>query len=298
MGNRVRIGMEILRYEEWPLLVERVERYEALGLDAFWVPDHFVVPWNPKQPWFDGWSLLAALAARTSRIRLGTLVTHAIYRNPAVLARAAITIDEVSGGRFEIGMGTGASDHDWRMTMASEPWPFQERVARFAEAVEVVDGLLRGTMQSYSGQFYQVADVELVPRPVQRPRPRLLVAASGPRMIKLAARFGDAWVTEGNYRDLWGVNATAGDVLRLTQERWDLLREEAQTQGRDPDEIDQVFLAGFAAGAREPWASVGAAEEIIGRYRELGFREFVFPEPEGAQWGVFERLVTERVPAL
>jgi alkanesulfonate monooxygenase SsuD/methylene tetrahydromethanopterin reductase-like flavin-dependent oxidoreductase (luciferase family) len=286
------------QYDAWPKVVERVERYEALGFDAVYVPDHFVFPWDPAQPWLDGWSLLAGLAARTGWIRLGTLVTHVVYRNPAVLARAAMTVDQISGGRLELGIGTGASDHDWWMTSGAEPWPFAERVDRFAEAVEIVDGLLRGSPHTYAGRYYRITDAVLAPGPIQRPRPRLIVGAVGPRMVKLAARYADAWVTEGMSCELWGTKATLRDVLRIARERAALLSEEARVLGRDPDSIGRIFLAGFSPGTEAPWASPAAFEDIVSRYRELGFNEFVFPEPEADEWTRFERISGEARPRL
>src|SRR5438045_4191852 len=145
MSGELRFGMTFRRESDWPSIVERVERYEALGLDTMWIPDHFVFPWQPSSPWLECFSVLAALAARTSRIRLGSLVTHTVYRNPAILARTAMTVDQISGGRLELGFGTGASDYDWTMTSGAAPAPPAARVDRLVEAVEIVDGLLRGT---------------------------------------------------------------------------------------------------------------------------------------------------------
>lgn len=272
----LRIGMAFLDLGDWDRVVERVEQFEALGIEAVWVADHFVFPWDPTRPWLDAWSLLAGLAARTHRIRLGSMVTHCIFRNPAVLARTAMTVDQMSGGRLELGMGTGASDYDWTMTGAGKPWPFGERVDRFKEVVDIVDGLLRGTLNTYTGHYYRVSDACLMPGPVQLPRPRLIIGAGGPRMIKLAARYADAWVTEGAYRDLWGTDATISDVLRITRERSDLLNEEATALGRDPATIARIFATGFCPGAERPWQSVTAFDDLVGQFQELGFNEFVF----------------------
>jgi alkanesulfonate monooxygenase SsuD/methylene tetrahydromethanopterin reductase-like flavin-dependent oxidoreductase (luciferase family) len=290
--------MTFLRQDAWPRVAERVERYEALGIDAVWIADHFVFPWDPAQPWLEGWSLLAGLAARTRRIRLGSMATHVVYRNPAVLARTAMTVDRISGGRLCVGIGAGASAHDWAMTRGREPWPAGERVARFAEAVEIVDGLLRGALDSYEGRYYRVAGAVMAPGPIQQPRPRLVIAANGPRMVKLAARYGDAWVTEGAFHELRGGGETIRDVVRIARERAELLNEEAAALGRDAGTIGRIFLAGFAPGATAPWASPAAWQEIVGRFLDLGFDEFVFPEPQAHEWTVFERVVAEAIPAL
>jgi alkanesulfonate monooxygenase SsuD/methylene tetrahydromethanopterin reductase-like flavin-dependent oxidoreductase (luciferase family) len=296
MPGELRFGMTFRQGSDWPSIVEHVERYEALGLDTMWIPDHFVFPWQPSSPWLECFSVLAALAARTSRIRLGSLVTHTVYRNPAILARTAMSLDQISGGRLELGLGSGASEYDWTMTSGAAPAPPAERVDRFVETVEIVDGLLRRTLDTYAGRYFSVADAALAPGPVQRPR--LLIAASGPRMLKTAARYADAWVTEGAYPELRGTRAGIEDVVRCTRERVELLDDEAAAVGREPRAIARAFLAGFAAGCEAPWASLGAWQEIVGQFLELGFDEFVFPEPDLEDWPVFESVVGGVIPDL
>ena len=117
-------------------------------------------------------------------------------------------------------------------------------------------------------------------------------------MVKLAARYADAWNTEGAYRELWHGGATAADVLRLARERGELLSEQAAALGRDPRAIIRSFLAGFSPAAETPWASVDAFQDLVGRYRELGFSEFIFPEPGAGETAVFERVVQEVLPGL
>jgi alkanesulfonate monooxygenase SsuD/methylene tetrahydromethanopterin reductase-like flavin-dependent oxidoreductase (luciferase family) len=298
MAREPRFGVLILQDTPWPEILERAERYAAAGLDSVWVADHFLHYADPTGPWLEAWTLLAGLAARTSRIRLGPLVSHAIYRNPAVLARQAMTVDRLSGGRFELGLGTGASDYDWKIPRGDEPWPFAERGERVGEAVEIVDRLLRGETTTYAGRYYRVADATLQPGPLQRPRPPLTVAASGPRMVRLAARYADVWITEGNYRELWGTSATAADVLRLTRERGELLSREAAALGRDPGAIRRAFLAGFSPGLEAPWASPEAFSDFVGRYREIGCSVFILPEPSAGQTATFERIARDVLPAL
>jgi alkanesulfonate monooxygenase SsuD/methylene tetrahydromethanopterin reductase-like flavin-dependent oxidoreductase (luciferase family) len=298
MSSGLRFGILVLQTDPWPNIVERVQSYEALGLDSVHLADHFVHYGDPAGPWFECWTLLAGLALQTSRIRLGPLVSHPIFRNPALLARQAMTLDHLSGGRLELGLGTGASDYDWTMTRGSDPWPFAERVERFHELVEIVDRLLRDGTASYQGRHYQVADATLHPRPVQQPRLPLTIAASGARMVKLAARYADIWITEGNYRELWQGPATAADVLRLTRERNQLLSQEAIALGRDPRAITRAFLAGYSPGLEAPWGSVEAFKDFVGRYGEMGCSQFVLPEPQAEEASTFERIVREIIPRL
>lgn len=298
MAQELRFGVLVLQDTPWPDILERAGRYEAAGLDSVWLADHFVHYANPTGPWLECWTLLAGLASRTSRIRLGPLISHPVYHNPAVLARQAMTVDRLSGGRLELGLGTGASDYDWEIPCGVEAWPFAERVEHFAEAVEIVDRLLRGETTTYDGRYYRVAEATLQPGPVQRPRPPLTVAASGPRMVRLAARYADVWITEGNYRELWGSSATSADVLRITRERGELLSTEAAAVGRDPAAIRRAFLAGFSPGLEAPWASTDAFSEFVGRYREIGCSVFALPEPRGGEQAVFERIARDVIPAL
>ena len=207
-----------------------------------------------------------------------------------------MTVDRISNGRLQLGLGTGASDYDWRLTGSGEPWPSAERVDRFVETIEIVDGLLRGTISTYQGRYYQVTDAVLAPGPVQRPRPRLLVAAGGRRMVKLAARFADAWATECAYfREMADKQPTAADVMRLTRERVQLLDDEARRLGRDPSTIGRILVAGFSAATVRP-GHRRRLERSRRRFRELDFDEFIFPDPKPHEMAVFEHVVATEIP--
>jgi hypothetical protein len=117
-------------------------------------------------------------------------------------------------------------------------------------------------------------------------------------MLKTASRYADAWVTEGAYPELRAARARIEDVVRCTRERVKLLDDAAAAVGREPRTIARVFLAGFAAGCEAPWASLGASHEIVGQFLELGFDEFVFPEPDLEDWSVFESVVSGLIPDL
>ncbi|GAB4417697.1 MAG: hypothetical protein Kow002_04230 [Anaerolineales bacterium] len=114
--SRIRFGIFMPQLYSWSTMVESAQLVETLGFESFWVADQFVNPYAPARPWFECWTLLAGLATQTSKIRLGPLVTHAVYRNPAILAREAMTLDHISNGRLEIGIGAGGSRADYTMT--------------------------------------------------------------------------------------------------------------------------------------------------------------------------------------
>src|SRR5215471_13672757 len=143
MAHQLRFVASTLPNVAWPELLERYRHIEALGFDVAGVADHFV-DWNsPRTPWFEAWTLLAAIARETAKIRLATLVTQIPFRNPALLARQALTVDHISNGRLELGLGIGLTIDPAYEMMGLSNWSAGERVDRFKEYVEIVDRLLR-----------------------------------------------------------------------------------------------------------------------------------------------------------
>lgn len=154
----------------------------------FRVVDHFVNPFFPSEPFLDGCTLLSALATHTRRIRLGTIVTNISLHNPAVLAKQALTVDHVSGGRLELGIGAGGAETNHTMT-GTPDWNPRERAARLREVVEILDQMLQNEVTAFQGNYYQVESAQMHPAPIQRPRPPLTIAALGPTSLKIAARY-------------------------------------------------------------------------------------------------------------
>ncbi len=177
----------------WNDLLAMARRAEEVGFDSFWLPDHllFRVEGQPTHAPWEGWSLLAALAAATERIELGSLVLCTGFRNPALLAKMADTVDEVSGGRLILGLGAGWHEPEY----AAFGYPFDHRVGRFEEAVTIIGTLLREGRIDFQGDYYQARDCELRPRGPRPNGPPILIGAlqSGPRMLRLAARHADLW---------------------------------------------------------------------------------------------------------
>src|SRR5215213_1303954 len=193
MPHPLRFHVLLLPNVSWVELKARVLLLEELGVEVAAFADH-VVDWaHPTAPWLETWTALPALAEATRTIRLTTVVTQIPLRNPAMLARQVLTLDHISNGRIELGLGTGLTI-DPSYKMAGLPnWDAKERVDRFGEYVELVGQLLSQEITTYSGRFYQVEGAVMNPRPVQSPRPPIMIAAMGPRMMRHAVRHADIW---------------------------------------------------------------------------------------------------------
>lgn len=174
----------------WADLLALARRAEDLGFDSLWLPDHVLIGKDDSAigAW-ECWSLLAALAAVTTRIELGPLVSCTAYRNPALLAKIADTVDEISGGRLVLGLGAGWAESEFR----AFGFPFDHRVSRFEEAIQIIAGLLRRKSVDFQGTYHSAHDAELLP-PGPRPQgPPIMVGTAGPRMLRLTAHYADAW---------------------------------------------------------------------------------------------------------
>lgn len=211
----LRVGVQLPEVERdvrWPELLDLARRAEDVGLDSVWVGDHLLYRFadgSTRGPW-EAWSLLAALAASTSRVTLGPLVACTAFRNPAMLAKEATTLDEISGGRFVLGLGAG-----WNpVEFAAFGLPFDHRIARFEEAFAIVRSLLRDGSVDFAGQYFSARDCELVPRGPTPGGPALMIGSIGPRMLAATAPHVDAWnawfADTGNTPD--GAAAAAGPL--------------------------------------------------------------------------------------
>jgi alkanesulfonate monooxygenase SsuD/methylene tetrahydromethanopterin reductase-like flavin-dependent oxidoreductase (luciferase family) len=229
---------------------------------------------------------LAALAASTRRIRLGVLVTSNTFRSPALLAKEAVTVDHVSGGRLILGIGTGwhADEHRrYGFDLPGAP----ERVSRLEEAVELIVRLQEEPRVTFDGQYYRADDAVFEPRPVQRPRIPLLIAAHRPRMIRLAARFADQWDT---FPELAGT-ATDG-VTTSVAERMAILEAACTAVGRDPATIRRSVW-----GTPDVVASEDAYAAFARRHLALGFTD-ISVVPKGVPMDRLRRIAGDVLPAL
>jgi alkanesulfonate monooxygenase SsuD/methylene tetrahydromethanopterin reductase-like flavin-dependent oxidoreductase (luciferase family) len=292
-----RYGIVTLAVGSFEPIAQLWRTAEALGFDNAWVDDDLMAP-DALEPW----TLLAALARETSRMRIGTLVTQIPFRHPTLLAAEAITVDRISGGRLEVGIGAGDTPIG---AIGHDPWSQQERAERFGEQVELLDRLLRGERVDHAGRFYRAQAAQLPP-PVQRPRPPLVIAAQAPSSLRLAARFADGWNTLG------GQPQSSSGLARLpldeavahTRDAVQQLERYCAEIGRDPATIRRSVLALRAEPV--PLSSLDAFDEFVGRYAAVGMEEFIFywppianvfsREPISApEQAAFEQIATERI---
>jgi len=215
--------------------------------ESGWLFDHFYPIFSdPTGPCLEGWVTLTALAQATKRLRLGTLVTGVHYRHPAVLANMAATLDIVSGGRLEIGIGAGWNEEESGAYGISVGTP-KERSDRFEEACEVIIGLLSDDTTSFSGTYYELTSARCNPKPVQRPHPPICIGGNGEkRTLRTAARFAQHW------------NFVGGTVEEFAHKR-EVLHEHCANLGRDPEEI---LLSSHVRHEGDPAATAAAAAAL------------------------------------
>ena len=266
----------------FPELAARARAGEALGFETVYVPDHSR-PWRhdpvPSGIWFDGWTALAWLAAATSGIRVGTLVSNPVLRPPGLLVREALAVDHLSSGRLQLGIGTGIAGFDHEAT-GSPYWPLAERLERFREYVAFVDGALRsGGTYTAAGGFFP-GRLTGLPEAVQAPRPPITVAGASKGVRAVAVDRAECWNTHGAF----GV-APEDLVDHLSTLNADVsIRCEAA--GRDPSGLRRSVLL---FGSLSPWGRPGRLEELVGVMAGIGFEEIVVFWP----WNDEDRTVFE-----
>ncbi|KIE24289.1 luciferase [Streptomyces sp. MUSC 125] len=309
----LRLSTVILPVDRWQECGRaKWQRAEELGFHAAYTYDHLSwrVPFRDG-PWFGAVPTLTAAATATERLRLGTLVTSPNFRHPVTLAKELMSLDDVSGGRITLGIGAGGTGFDATALARSdqEPWTPRERADRFGEFVMLLDRLLTEDGKdgvSYDGTFYSAGGASAggaqnIPGCVQRPRLPFAVAATGPRGLKLAARYGQAWVTTGDPK-LYE-NGTPQESVQALRGQIEKLGKACADAGRDVAELDKVLLTGFTPDRARPLESVDAFVDFAGRHRDLGFTEIVihWPIPDSgfaADQDVFEKIAAEALTQL
>ncbi|MFC8778498.1 LLM class flavin-dependent oxidoreductase [Streptomyces nigra] len=292
----LRLSTVILPYRRWSEGGrEAWQRAEQLGFHAAYTYDH--LSWRSFRdgPWFGAVPTLTAAAAVTDRLRLGTLVTSPNFRHSVTLAKELISLDDISGGRITLGIGAGGTGFD-ATALGQDPWTPRERADRFTEFVGLLDRLLTEDSVSYRGEFYSAHEARNIPGCVQRPRLPFAVAATGPRGLRLAARYGQAWVTTGDPK-LYE-NGTSEQSVQAIRGQIEKLGDACAEAGREPGSLDKVLLTGFTPDRARPLESLDAFVDFAGRHQELGFTEIVvhWPIPDSdfaADVKVFEQIAME-----
>ena len=283
--NKLTFGISLGPVPPWQRLVEWAKLVEELGYDKLWLPDHFVNPRDKEMAWFECWTLLSALAPLTNKIVLGNLVASMTLRNPALLARAARTLDHISGGRMELGVGAAGSPNCHKMTGVPN-WERGERSERYREFVEILDQTLQNDVTTYAGKYYNIQEAWMLPRPISQPRPVFNVAAHGPRALRLAASYGNAWNSYNPGKDL-----TPKQSSDVTRQRGEKLSELARQAGRDPAQIGRTFIFGWTSDGL--FRSKEAFYDTIGRYIEAGITDFAFVYALGVESWKDHTITTE-----
>lgn len=265
----------------WTEVRDFVAEVENMGWDGFWYADHYMPNTPDGEPiggnFNECFGVLSALAATTSRLRLGSLVTPTTVNHPALIANRAATIDQISNGRFVLGMGAGWQVNEHK-AFGIELFDAKPRVDRFAEAIEIVKSMLSQDRTTFKGEHFTMTNAPCEPKPVQSPLP-ILVGTGGARMLRLTARFAQEWNT-------WGTPEVAGGVIKK-------LREACEKEGRDPATVRTsvqplFFITPSEDAAEKLKAHVPADRAVVGtpsqivdavaEYKALGFDEICVPD--------------------
>jgi alkanesulfonate monooxygenase SsuD/methylene tetrahydromethanopterin reductase-like flavin-dependent oxidoreductase (luciferase family) len=265
----LKIGLQLPEVEyvaSWRDYLEMARIAEDIGLDSLWLGDHLLYRYAneaSKGPW-ECWSFLSALAAVTTRVELGPLVLCAGFRNPALVAKMSETIDEISGGRFILGLGAGWNEPEY----AAFGYPFDHRFARFAEAFEIIRALLREGKVDYEGTFYSARECEIIPRGPRAGKIPLMIGSFGEKMLRLTLPHVDQW-------NIWF--ADFGNTVEGLQPFNDRIDAICADIGRNPGEIERTaallvtgpggsFRQTGAQGERAAKGITGSPEEIANAF--------------------------------
>lgn len=271
----IKVGVALLP-EVNPGLDRRWAQLESFGFAHGWSLDHLAWRAFVDEPWFATVPSLTAAALTTSRLTLGTFVASPNFRHPVSFAKDLMTLDAISGGRIDVGVGAGGAGFD-AAVLGGPPLTGPQRADRFEEFVTLVDLLLRQPRTTWSGTWFSAVEARMIPGAVQQPRPPLLVAGNGPRGIRLALRTGDGWVTNGTVEpsgagegdeEWWG--GVAESVRRL---------ERAAEADGTPPGFRRVLDMAFGMGAPR---SLQQVSDQIGRAAQLGFTDVVIAWPRSS----------------
>ena len=264
----MRVGVQLPEVERdvrWPEYESMARAAERVGFDSVWVGDHLLYRGDgrPERGPMEAWTTLAAIAATTERVELGPLVACVAFHAPAMLAKQAATVDEISGGRLVLAVGAGWNEAEFR----AFGFPFDRRASRFEQSFEVIRRLVAGERVTLHGEHVSVDDAVLLPRPARRPR--LMIGSTGRRVLAAALPHVDAWNT---WFDWYG-NSPDGFAARSGE-----IDEIARSVGRDPREIERsaclLVALDPSAGERPPAPSAppvtGGPARVADAIRSMG----------------------------
>jgi alkanesulfonate monooxygenase SsuD/methylene tetrahydromethanopterin reductase-like flavin-dependent oxidoreductase (luciferase family) len=284
----MRFGIAILPDQRWSIAGERWRRADEYGFDHGWTYDH--LGWRDlvDGPWFDSVATLSAAASVTARLRLGTFVASPNFRHPVHFAREITALDDLSEGRITIGLGAGTPDFD-ATVLGLEPLSPRQRVDRFGEFVELLDLLLTQERTTWHGDYFSAVDARSVPGCVQQPRVPFVVAANGPRSMRIAARFADNWVTTGprtdDFGQWWrGVGAAFEQFTAALEAAKRATGIVGSTLNLDSAPVYSL-------------SSVGAFDDAVGRAAAIGFTDVVTHWPRESSWYAGSEAVLDAVAA-
>ena len=244
-------------------VLQGVDTAVDTGLEGLWAPDHFML--GPKAEEFEVWTLLSALAERTDNVDLGPLVGSITYRNPALLAKMATTVDILSAGRLRLGLGAGWHEEEHRAYGFDFP-DIGDRIEMLEEGIQIIESMFTEDDPTFAGEHYTIDGALNEPKPVSQPHPPIAVGGTGPEMLRLAARHADEWNVEISGR-------ARGRSIEFKARKFD---EYLKDEGRDPNEVERSWLAHVLV--REDEAAVESALKDV------------FPLPWGEESDMDERL--------
>ncbi|HKC19490.1 MAG TPA: TIGR03560 family F420-dependent LLM class oxidoreductase [Candidatus Dormibacteraeota bacterium] len=228
---------------------------DEAGFDHVWDFDHLasIGPAGPDRPIYEGWALQAAMAEATKRVRIGCLVTGNTYRHPVVLAKLAVTVDHLSGGRLEFGIGAAWAEVEHTMYGIEG---LDHRVGRLSESLQIIRSLFTEERTTFEGRYYQLKDAIANPKPLQKPHPPIWIGASGDATLRLTAR----------YADVWNISGGGPDQVAKLVAKFD---ETCATVGRDPASVRRSLQFDWDGSSREQLL------DLSGKLLELGVTEQV-----------------------
>ena len=290
----IRFGVFLPQFRmSFDQILEKVQAAEALGFDSAWFIDHLAAPGLPHEDYLEGWTLATAIAARTERIRLGHLVLCNEFRHPAMLAKMAATLDHISGGRLEIGLGWGSVAAEFE-TYGIGNASARVRAERLGETLEILELLFTGKAVNYEGRHFQLRDAVTLPRPVQDPLP-IHIGGAGPRLtLPLVARHATWWNCPSYGIDrLAELRPQAGDVRISAQHPIGLVRSATERE-----DVEAKIKRRFGA-----WGGlrVGDADELceaLGREVELGVEMFILQFHDYGSLDSLEAFAGSVMPAV